>query len=262
MIRIDSSVCIGCGSCVKDCPSKNLHLEDGVCKVIQEECRLGCGHCVAICPVHAVTQDDADMTSVEKAEFRVDPADFLLHVKSRRSIRRFQERKLTHDEVEYILQAGRFTETAKNTQAVRYIFVQDQLDEFKALVWKGWKNYCNKLLEEGDRDGRRYMIYYNKWDRDHGDDRLFFNAPGILLVLAEHPLDGGLAAANIENMAVAMGLGVLFDGYIVRALRVCPEAMDWLDAKDLPVRAAMLLGYPAVSYPNTAPRKPLRLEWK
>ena len=64
----------------------------------------------------------------------------------------------------------------------------------------------------GDPDGRRYMVYYRRYERDPADDRLFFNAPAALAVLSKHPVDGGLAAANIENMAVAMGLSRLYVG--------------------------------------------------
>ncbi len=261
MIHIDPSACIGCGLCVRDCPQKNLTVENGCCAVKREVC-LGCGHCVAICPQRAVSQDDSDMTTVEPVGFLVPPEDFLLQVKSRRSIRRFTEQKITREVAEQILEAGRFTETAKNTQGVRYVFLQNELAAFKALVWEGWRTWCEAKEAAGDPDGRRYMVYYRRYERDPADDRLFFNAPAALAVLSKHPVDGGLAAANIENMAVAMGLGVLFDGYVVEAIRQSPAAQAFLNAGDTPVVAVLLLGYPAVSYTSTAPRRPVNVEWK
>ena len=59
-----------------------------------------------------------------------------------------------------------------------------------------------------------------------------------------------------------MGLGVLFDGYVVEAIRQSPAAQAFLNAGDTPVVAVLLLGYPAVSYTSTAPRRPVNVEWK
>ena len=63
MIHIDPSACIGCGLCVRDCPQKNLTVENGCCAVKREVC-LGCGHCVAICPQHTKFLDTAKLAGV------------------------------------------------------------------------------------------------------------------------------------------------------------------------------------------------------
>ena len=93
------------------------------------------------------------------------------------------EQKIAREVAEQILEAGRFTETAKNTQGVRYVFLQNELAAFKALVWEGWRTWCEAKEAAGDPDGRRYMVYYRRYERDPADDRLFFNAPAALAVL-------------------------------------------------------------------------------
>ena len=82
------------------------------------------------------------------------------------------------------------------------------------------------------------------------------------MIASKNPLDGGLAAANIENMAVAEGAGALYSGYMMRVIEASPVLKEWLCISELPVSCCMLLGYPAVSYKRTAPRKKGNIEWR
>mgnify|MGYP002869222775 CR=1 FL=1 len=45
--------CIGCGSCLPDCPQSCIDMTDGKVIIRQEHC-LHCGNCAAICPAGAV----------------------------------------------------------------------------------------------------------------------------------------------------------------------------------------------------------------
>ena len=82
------------------------------------------------------------------------------------------------------------------------------------------------------------------------------------MIAADNPLDGGLAAANIENMAVAEGAGVLYSGYLARIIEACPVLKEWLGIPDTPLVCCMLAGYPAVTYKRTAPRKEADIVWR
>ena len=64
-----------------------------------------------------------------------------------------------------------------------------------------------------------------------------------------------MAAQNMELAAVAQGLGVMYNGYMVRAANMVPGAAEWLQTMGRPVSACMLAGYPAVTYLRSAPRK-------
>lgn len=52
-LKIDLSACSGCGACVKNCPVKNLKIENGKAAA-SGNCAL-CYRCVNICPKRAVT---------------------------------------------------------------------------------------------------------------------------------------------------------------------------------------------------------------
>lgn len=47
-----------------------------------------------------------------------------------------------------------------------------------------------------------------------GDHFFFFHAPIVIVIAAKAPIDGALAAQNMEFVAEANGLGVLFSGFL------------------------------------------------
>ena len=75
------------------------------------------------------------------------------------------------------------------------------------------------------------------------------------MIAGTRELDAGMAAQNIENMAVAMNMGALYNGYLRRLFNSSPEIKSLLGAGDKEILCCMLLGYPDVRYVRTAPRK-------
>ena len=223
MVTIDQELCIGCGICAKDCPGHAIAVKEGKAQVIHS-C-IQCGHCVAVCPVRAAAIPEYDMEDVEEYDpetFRLSPETFLHAVKFRRSIRNFKEKPLEKEKLERIIDAGRYTATAKNAQASTFVVVQEKLAEFKTIFWEELPSVLETLQEAAPAYVRPFRLFYEKWKRNPQDDTFFFNAPCFLLTAAENPLDGGLAAANMENQAVAEGAGALYSGYLMRAVPQAP----------------------------------------
>mgnify|MGYP005758132185 FL=1 len=263
MIVIDEEKCIGCGLCAKDCPAGKLAVKEG-CAVYTSEC-IQCGHCVAVCPKGAVSIPEYDMDDVEEYDeetFAVQPQNFLHAVKFRRSIRNFRKEKLDRECLERILQAGRYTPTAKNRQACRFIVLQEELEEFKELLWNRVPELMDRMKEENPHYAAFFKFLHRRRSKNAEDDGLFFNTPACILIAADNPLDGGLAAANMENMAAAEGAGVLYSGYLTRIIEADPVLKEWLGIPDTPLVCCMLAGYPAVSYRRTAPRKKADIVWR
>ena len=132
----------------------------------------------------------------------------------------------------------------------------------KSMVWE----FVEKAVAAEGRKVSRDLLPYAALNRrrksDPTDDYLFRNAPVVLFITSDWPLDAGLAAQNIENMAVAMGLGALFNGFLVRIADANDELKRWLGIEGKEIKACMLLGYPNRVYARTAPRKKANVIWK
>ena len=261
MILIDKERCIGCGLCVKDCIAGNLKVENGKAEVLGS-C-LQCGHCVAVCAQNAVQIPEFDMADVTPCGETVEANALLSTIKGRRSIRNYQPKKIEREKLELLMEAGRYTATAKNTQGCRFVLVQDELDTFKDMIW----NQIAKTVETGSLPELLAPALLESYKgflalKAQGTDFLFRNAPAVLFVGAETPVDAGLAAQNIELMAVSQGLGALYNGFLNYTIHLAPELKQWLGLEDKVSYVCMLLGYPAVTYTSTAPRKAADVVWR
>lgn len=263
MIEIDVKKCIGCGQCAQDCIMKNIAMvakrakRKGMC--------FNCGHCVAICPGNAICIPNYDMDDVQEYDeqtFTISPENFLNAVKFRRSMRKFRDMPLEKEVLEKVIQAGRYSATGVNMQDVKFIVLQDELEEAKELIWKGTHAFTDMLEETKDERAPMFRMFCDAYDENKKNDRLFFNAPAAIVMAANSPQSAMIAAANMEMMAVASGLSVLYDNYIVYSVNSSPEAKEWLDVGNKEVVIALLVGYPGVQYKRTAPRRKANIAWR
>lgn len=117
MVTINQDACTGCGRCIKDCIAGTISLQDH--KARSAGSCLLCGHCVAVCPTGAVSIPEYDMEDVEELapeEAALETGRLLKAIKSRRSIRSYKQMPVSRSYMELLLQAGRYTATARNTQ--------------------------------------------------------------------------------------------------------------------------------------------------
>ena len=250
MVTINQNTCIGCGLCAADCIGKHIRIMDGKAQM-SSEC-FKCGHCVAICPVGAVSIPEYDMADVEPSakSMMLTPKELLNVIKSRRSVRKYKSEAVPQEALDMLAQAGRYTATAKNTQNCSFIFVQSELAELKERVWR----YIEEQSASEDPGMGFYKSFNERRKADPADDYLFRDAPVVVYIATENPWDAGMAAQNIELMAVALGMGCLFNGFLARISDANPELKHWLGIEEKSIKACMLLGYPERKYARTAPR--------
>lgn len=263
MVKIDKDACIGCGKCIYDCIAWNLRLSDGKASP-KKDCFL-CGHCVAVCPANAVSIPEYDMADVEdydKEAFSLAPEAVLHSIKFRRSIRDYKNMPIEQEKLAQLLQAGRYTATAKNNQDCHFIFVQKELEALKKTIWGYIDEITSLQSSQIPKDLLPFAAFNRRRKADPSNDYLFRNAPAVLYITSDWPLDAGLAAQNIELMAVSLGLGCLYNGYLSRITDASGKAKEWLGIEGKTIKACMLLGYPNVSYKRTAPRRGANVIWK
>lgn len=282
MIEIDEDKCIGCGACAANCVAHNIEMiaydnaeqvedrqtsaiGDNVRKAkVLHECFL-CGQCVAICPEAAPRNPyyQEELVAYNPETFDLPTQNVVNTVKFRRSIRNFAGQTIPH-EIWHMLtvEVGGHMPTAKNTQQNRFYIIQNQLQEFKDLVWSALHEAYRKTSLQAEAQHKTLPADYQTIGRmldnfDKGkEDYLFRNAPAVLCIESADPLDGGLAAGAIEIAASTVGLGVLYNGYLRRAIEMLPQACAFLDREvGKPLAACMLVGYPDVVFERTAPRR-------
>ena len=249
-IVVDKLRCVGCGLCVKDCPMGRLFLEDGKGNVRDSLC-IECGHCYAICPTGAVVMKDYPSTEKRVAQFfNVDSRAFLSFIKSRRSIRQFTKEPVKIEELEEILEAGRYAPTATNAQDVSYIVLgsrQEELEKECVRIFRFWK---------------RIIAPFAKFLRniEITDDFFFKGAPLVIVVTSKTPINACLASSYMELMAASKGLGVLYSGFFVLCTKLSKRIRRILGlTKGEKVVSCLVVGRPNVRYRRIPPRKELSL---
>ncbi|MCI8326961.1 MAG: 4Fe-4S binding protein [Lachnospiraceae bacterium] len=266
MIQIDQEKCIGCGKCASDCFPRDIVITDQKAVPKSKNC-IECGHCIAVCPTNAVTLLNYDMEEVSDCRAEdsyIDPAVYLNHLKSRRSIRQFQKTPVTKEQIHMILEAGRFSPTGSNAQNVSYFISQKGLDDFKSNIFDELK----VISEEAIRTGNIVSSYVYQWPKMHeefkkdGVDRLFFGANTVIVISSASPQSACLAAAHMETMIYSLGLGMLYSGFSTRAINHSPELQTYINLKDgYQVYAVLVIGHPDVEYLRTVPRKSADVTW-
>lgn len=269
MIHIDKEKCISCGLCMKDCVSANIDIVTEKANIKRETC-LMCGHCIAICPQNAVTMDEypmADVKDYKQKDFIIEPEQLLNFIKFRRSVRQFKKEPIEDEKLIKIIEAGRFTATGSNRQDVSYIVVRENIAKLRRLALEKISETTTQQVQQNPELASFAQRWTNMLESDKElpgkNDGLFYNAQVALLLVSDSPVNAALAATNMELMAVAQGIGVLYCGFFVRAAQGNEKINSLLGLEDTQeIRVCLLLGKPDVTYLRTVPRKPAIINWR
>lgn len=166
--------------------------------------------------------------------------------------RQFQKKEVPREIIEQILEAGRLTHTAKNMQCVSYVVLDKEKDSIEQMAVGVLKKI--KLLA----DMFSPMARNNRINSHF----FFFEAPAVIVILAKDKTNGILAAQNMEFVAEANGLGVLFSGFFTMAANASLRIRKALKVpKGKRVAATLVLGYPNVKFLRSAQREKLDVRY-
>ena len=247
-VEIDAGRCVGCGLCVSVCPARNIVTERGRARTVMDKCIM-CGQCSAVCPQKAVSIKGFGSGQVEKpGELRLNPEDVLNVIRFRRSVRRFRETPVPGEVIAQILEAGRLTHTAVNAQDVSFTVLVDGKERVERMAVKLFR--AVKPLAN--------LVSAMARNNEIGEHFFFFNAPAVIVISARDKTNGILAAQNMEFVAEANGLGVLYSGFFTMAANASRGIRKAL-AIPRGKKAAMtlVLGYPDVKYLRSTPHREL-----
>lgn len=262
MMKIDKERCVGCGKCVPDCVMQSIAVVDGKAAIVGG-C-IECGHCAAICPAEAITNPEYDMADVEprREGLVVDTGALLYTLKFRRSIRQYQPRPVEQEKLEKIVQAARYSATGSNCQGCHIAIVQNEMSAFQTMMWDGIEAFLKENEGNLPKAAEVYPPVLEMFRKDPRNDRIIYGAPCAIVVAAESQWDAGLASQNMELTALSQGLGTIYSGYLRGAVSINKELQQWLGIEGIPVQTCMMLGYPAVDYFRSAPRKQANAVWR
>jgi nitroreductase/NAD-dependent dihydropyrimidine dehydrogenase PreA subunit len=245
-VVIDSSKCIGCGKCVKDCVAFSLYLENGKAHV-REGC-IECGHCFAICPVGAVDMQGYDKSGCGKITnlSEIDTGLLLEGIKSRRTVRQYKSTPVEQEKIDMILKAGQYAPTGGNSQNVAFTILGSRQAEIE--------KECVKLFRTGVGIGKNFSSSLK--NTRISDDFFFKGAPLVIVVSGHNEVNATIASAYMELTANTLGLGVLYSGFFCGCTRLNPKIKAMLKLpKGHKAVTCLIMGYPDVKYERIAPRR-------
>ncbi len=251
-VIIDAEKCIGCGMCRNVCVAHNLEISNQKATTRMDRC-IWCGQCSAVCPKKAISMVGCGDGQVEKTQdIRLDPNDVLDTIRFRRSVRNFKDTAISKEIIGQILEAGRLIHTAKNLQDVCFVVLDKEKQRIEQMAVAMFRA-CKPIADLFSPLARNNQI---------NDSFFFFDAPIVIVILAKNKTNGILAAQNMEYVAEANGLGVLYSGFFTMAAnasRKIKKAMGMPKGKK--VAMTLVLGYPDVKYLRSTPHKELNVRY-
>jgi len=271
-LTIDHEKCNKDGICVSECPRVIIQLQegDGYPEIIpggEENCML-CGHCVAVCPHGALSHAQiplADCPPIEK-ELTVTFEQAAQFLRSRRSIRFYQDKPVEQEKIQRLIEVARYAPTGSNTQLVEWLVFTDRakIKEFAGLAVEWMREV---LTKDPHAAGAPYIPrVVAAWDA--GYDAVLRNAPALVMAIAPEETRNGMVDLTIslsyfELAAPSLGLGTCWAGLLQNPLlsyRPLQEAMGLPEG--YPYHYPMMLGYPKFKYHRLPERKPPKITWR
>ncbi|MCP4601806.1 MAG: 4Fe-4S dicluster domain-containing protein [Proteobacteria bacterium] len=285
-IRADSKKCKRCGSCEQACPSDVFAWAEDEIIVGHPGWCIKCGHCVASCPEGALEHSEmpADKFVPLPDKSPIDHKAAEMFFMQRRTCRRFEDKPVSNEEIQSLIDAARYAPTATNAQNIRFIIHTDRVKILKLIektsdyylrLERQLKNPLRRLIIStavGTKIANAYRYHMpaiaNRFRKTlDGEDRLFYGAKAIIVVCAPGVLHlasagGNLAAMEIMLAAEAMGLGTCYNGYALTAIIRDKKIRKLIDVpKNYHPTAVIAVGRPSGEFFSIPPRKKRRVIW-
>lgn len=182
------------------------------------------------------------------------------NIMSRRAIRRFNEKQLSEDDLQLILQAGLYAPSAGGRQGVIFVVCQDRLVNEK--LGKIKRANSNPKMATA-------TSYVSREQPSIADDpkltNAFYDAPTVITMFAPKNFlfsaeDCAVAAENMMLAATSLGIGSCYigQGWTAFADPYGQEILrKWGVRSDYYAVMQLLLGYPREGdkHPSAKPRK-------
>ena len=173
-------------------------------------------------------------------------------LKSRRSIRNFQDKQVSVQIIKEIIDESILAPSAGNEQPWKFIIVTNK-DMMSRISSEGKKNILNRIAANPEDYAKKYESMLQKESFN-----VFYNAPVVVFILGKADLknlyvDCALAASYFMMSATNRGLGSCWVNFATEIKD--PELIHELEIpEDHKIVAPIVLGYP-VTIPPVPKRK-------
>jgi nitroreductase len=187
-------------------------------------------------------------------------------LRSRRSIRVYQDRVVERPVLQKLIETARYAPTASNSQSVHWTVVsgREKLVDFSALTIAWMREVIASRPDSAPANYFRPLVS----DWDGGYDGILRNAPSLVVASASEEVSNGLVNCTIaltclELAALPLGLGTCWAGLLQAALLNAPGARE---AVGLPsghtAHYPMMIGYPKLAYHRLPERREPSIIWR
>lgn len=284
MIEIDKEKCTLCGKCVEVCPSgiiasERLRGKASVSVVYPDWCNA-CGHCMAVCAPRAISHRLISYDDIQElGEIDISPEAMKKLLLARRSVRKYTPEPVPEEAIAELIEVATHAGTGGNLQSVGFVVIKDRglLDRLELatldVLWNSGVKFLGKRwlvpllrLRLGRETTEQLQRYFDmmkiKRDADELPGSVFRNAPAVILAYDKKPnrmgpLNCAIAMRNIEVMAMTMGLGTCWAGFLISAANLRPPKINSMLGlgDDERINGALMVGYPKYTYNVKLPRK-------
>jgi nitroreductase/NAD-dependent dihydropyrimidine dehydrogenase PreA subunit len=271
LLTIDKSKCKQDGLCAAECPMQIIRFEGqgSYPEMIPngEPMCVRCGHCVAVCPHGALDHaqvPQADCPPIDRA-LAVSEAQAVQFLRSRRSVRRFEDRPVEGDTLQRLIEIARYAPTSSNMQLVEWAVIhdRDRLHELSGQVIQ----WMRRIMEADPQcKAMPYLpMLVKAWDA--GIDTVLRAAPCLVTAMAPPQDRNGmvnltLGLSYLELAAPVYGLGTCWAGLLQGAMMSSPELKQLAGIpQDYPFHYPMMIGYSKTRYYRLPERKTPKIKW-
>ena len=267
VIQIDKETCTKCGICATQC-NMIIFKEGSIPRQMPgtDEFCMRCGHCVAICPIGSLTHREmpAEQTPPVNKKLEISFEQCAQLIKSRRSIRNYQDKAVPGEEIERIIEVARYAPTGHNAQDVRWLVINDRahVDKIRA-IGADWLRFVMKSNPQ-----MAAMFAGIVQLLDAGKDMFIQGAPALVTAYGEknNPMcatDCAIALSYFDLAAKSAGLGCCWAGFFYMSAGSYPPMMEAIGLPDgFAPYGALMVGYPQYKYQRLPARKPARVIYR
>ncbi len=272
LFYVDPEKCNRDRICVEACGRRLIEMgETGSVPTLiagVEELCINCGHCVAVCPSGALALDTMrpeDCPEI-RSELLIDLEQAEQFLRSRRSIRNYKDHLVERDKLNKLIQVSGYAPSAHNARPVHFLVIEDKTEvrRLSGLV----VDWMRVTMREDPALAKTFHFdrVITLWDK--GKDPICRNAPHLIIAhgAAKARLtqaDCVLALAYAELIALPLGLGTTWAGYVMTATMLYPPLVQ---ALNLPEGhrcfGVLMVGYPKLKFVRMPLRNPPPVEWR